>query len=288
MERLIFGGEEAGQGDLYVSQVIVLPAPLELTVSYGSGTGAGPAAILDASRQVELFDEERGARYWPVGAVHSLAPVRLSRQPERCVEAIAAAAAPHFERKKFVLAFGGEHTITAGTVREAVQAYPELGVLIFDAHLDLRAEYEGSPWSHACVARRILEAHGVQIEWCGIRSVAEEEAEFVRERGLRPLYTHEADATGSWIREIAGRLPEHVYLSIDIDGLDPAYAPGTGTPEPGGHSYRELLALIREVVATRKVVGADIVEVAPIPGQHLTEFTAAKVAAKLIGGVIRK
>ncbi len=285
VDETIFGGDEEARAPFAEARIVVLPAPLERTVSYGGGTRHGPAAILRASCQVELFDEETGRPYWGPRSLHTLPPVAMTTDPEQSVAAIAAAARPAVDAGKFLLTLGGEHTVTAGAFRPVARKYPGVGVLIFDAHLDLRAEYDGTPWSHACVARRLIEEHDARIEWCGIRSVSPEEFEYIGAKEIRPFYAHELDPERRWIPGLVERLPERVYLSIDIDGLDPAYVPGTGTPEPGGLGYRDLLALIRAVAARRHLVGADIVEVAPIPGQQVSEFTAARVAAKLLGAI---
>ena len=177
--------------------------------------------------------------------------------------------------------------MTAGSFRAVAARHPGVGLLVFDAHLDLRDQYEDSPWSHACVVRRILEEHGTPTQWCGTRSACQEEFDFLAEHDLKPFFAHHLDPQRHWIETLVERLPERVYLSIDVDGLDPSVMPGTGTPEPGGPGYRDLLALIRELFARRRVVAADIVELAPIPGQHVSEFTAAKIATKVLGSAWR-
>ncbi len=285
MLQIPFGGEEAGQGELESARLVVLPAPMEASVSYGRGTSAGPAAILRASRELELFDEETRRPYWRPGELHTLAPLALPETPEEAVAAITDAARPVVQRGKFLFTLGGEHTVTAGALRAVAERHPRLGVLVIDAHLDLRDHYQGERWSHACVCRRLLEEHDVTLVWCGTRSFSLEEARLVEERGLPVFAAHERDARGSWIAAAIAKLPEQVYLSIDIDGLDPAAVPGTGTPEPGGLTYREVVSLIRELARQRRIVAADLTEVAPIPGQQVSEFTAARLAAKLLGAI---
>ncbi len=284
MKRAVFGGEGIGLGDFASARFALLPAPLEQTVSYGTGTGAGPAAILRASEELEFFDEESRRPYWQPGEVHTLPTPELPADPEAAVAAITAAARPAVQEGKFLLTLGGEHTVTVGAVAAVAEKYRDLGVLVVDAHLDLRESYGGTRWSHACVCRRILDT-GQTLVWCGSRSFSEEEALLVQERQLQVFYAHELDPEGHWIRQAVQQLPENVYLSIDVDGLDPASMPGTGTPEPGGLSYRQLLALIRETTQRRTLVAADLTEVAPIPHQQVTEFTAARLAAKIIAAV---
>jgi len=279
----IFGGEEAGQANLAEARVVVLPIPMECTVSYGKGTANGPEAILDASANMELFDEEAWRPYWKPGTVHTKLPVDLPAEPASAVEAISDAAREVVAAGKLLVGLGGEHTVTAGLVGAVAERYAEVGVLQIDAHADLRYEYDGSLFSHACVARRIIDDMRLPVVQCGIRSLSEEEASLVAQRGLSPFWAHERDKEGRWISDAVARLPEYVYVTIDVDGLDPSVMPATGTPEPGGLGYREVLALLRELKNQGKtIVGADIVEVAPIPYDRRTEFTAARLVAKLI------
>ena len=279
----IFGGEEAGLGDRESAQVIVHPFPLEATVSYGSGTHHGPAAILRASHELELFDEEAWRPYFSSGDVHTVEPISFGDEPASAVRQIEEAVRRTVQADQFPLSLGGEHTVTLGCVTAVRERFHEAGVLFVDAHLDLRDEYQGTRLSHACVARRIVDDVGAPMSWCGTRSVCEEEAELLDDRNWAPGFAHEIPDDPDWIERTLDPLPADVYLSIDIDGLDPAFAPGTGTPEPGGLSYRQLLQLIRRLGLEHRIVGADIVEVAPIEGQQATEFTAAKIAAKLMG-----
>lgn len=290
-DNLVFGGEEAGIGVKESARAVVLPVPMELGVSYGGGTGRGPRAILEASEQLEFFDEETHHPYWEPGALHTLGFIEIPDDPVAAVESIAAAAAGPVAAGQFLLTIGGEHTITAGALRGVTTTRGEVGVVVFDAHLDLRDEYDGSRWSHACVMRRVLEEQFPEspapVRWCGTRAYSEEEARYAAEKHLTIIPAHEiSPSDDSWIDACIAELPEHVYLSIDVDGLDPAVMPGTGTPEPGGLSYRQLIALIRRLARERTIVAADIVELAPIPSQHVSEFTAARVAAKLLGSVL--
>lgn len=276
----VFLGEELGLTTYERARVVVLPAPLEATVSYGHGTAAGPQALLDASTQVELFDEELLRPLLP--EIHTMAPLVFPRDPGEAVEVLRHAAAGPLADGKLLITLGGEHTVTAGPAAAAAALYPQLGVLHLDAHLDLRASYEGSPYSHACVVRRLVDDLGLPVVSVGIRSFSGEEAELVRQRGYQPFYAHRLDPAGAWVDEVVARLPAQVYLTLDLDVLDPAELPGTGTPEPGGLRYRELLALLRAVTSTRRIVAADLVELSPLPGNHVSEFLAARLAAKLV------
>ena len=273
---------EARFADRASSRYMVLPLGYEGTTTFGKGCDQGPDAIITASQQVELFDEQYLDEFYEAG-VHTCKPVDFSGvTPEQAQESIYQAAAPLMREGKFVLGLGGEHSISAALVRAAKEVWPGLCVLHFDAHADLRDHYQGSKFSHACVMRRIYEL-GVPFVSVGIRSFDREQHEFMRERNLHPITPARlaADRAGS-IRQILEALSGPVYLTFDIDALDPALAPGTGTPEPGGLSYYEVLAILTAVGQAQKIIGADMVEVMPLAGSVVTEFLAARLAYKII------
>ncbi len=261
---------------------VVLPAPYERTVSFGRGAGAAPAAILDASAQLELFDEELFLA--PELAVRTLpAPDCQSGGEAAALARIGQAAAPELDAGRFLLALGGEHAITAPLAAAAARAHPGLTVLHLDAHLDLRDQYHGNPLSHACVMRRVLEMD-IPVVHAGIRSLCAEEYKLVNDRHLPVFWWHDlaVDRGDDWLDRIVGRLGRWVYVSLDVDVLDPGLMPGTGTPEPGGLSWLAVTRLLRQVCRQRVVVAADIVETAPVPGMVVAEYTAARLAAKLL------
>ncbi|MCC6166877.1 MAG: agmatinase [Caldilineaceae bacterium] len=273
------------------ARVLVLPLPFEATVSYGAGTAQGPQAIITASQQVELYDREVDAEPALAYGVHTLAAPSLPGDPEAAVMAIAEATQAAAATGKFVVGLGGEHTVSVGFGRGLLAALGgPVTVVQIDAHADLRDEYEGSPYSHACVARRLLDHPGVeQLLQLGIRSVCREEVAFARSRPdrVRIWYAEEVHA-GGWQAELAARLAgRRVYLTIDVDGLDPAIIPATGTPEPDGLTWRETLEILRLVGDTGQVIGLDCVELAPYPGQHAADFAAAKLVYKAIGYALR-
>ncbi|MDH3523908.1 MAG: agmatinase [Acidobacteriota bacterium] len=266
--------------------VAVLPIPLELTVTFGGGTARGPAAILEASQQVELYDRELGREPVLDYGVATLAPLATTADPATAVDEIARAVAERTAAGAFVLSLGGEHTLTVGAVRGVLRARPGgLTVVQIDAHADLRARYAGSAYNHACVARRLLEESRVdQILQLGIRSVATEEAELIaaEPERLRVWWAEEIHA-GGWVAELEERLSgRDVYLSIDVDGLDPALVPATGTPEPGGLDWSQALAMTRAISRAAMVVGMDCVELAPSPGLHHADFAVAKLLYKTL------
>lgn len=260
----------------------VLPIPYERTVSFGRGTANAPKAILDASREIERFDEELLRA--PGLRVQTLPEMNCrTGTEEQTLAAIREAARAVTARRRFLLSIGGEHTITAPLVAAARAGWDSFSVLHIDAHLDLRDEFRGSRLSHACVMRRVMEL-GVPAVHVGIRSLCEEEYRLIGERGSPVFWARDILQAGddSWMERVIARLARRVYVSLDADGLDPALMPGTGTPEPGGLSWRAVTGLLRRVCAERAVIAADLVEVAPIAGTPLCEYTAARLAAKLL------
>ncbi len=261
----------------------VLPVPYERSTSFGKGAASAPSAILDASEQIEMFDEEL------------LEPLRLRVQTldepdcesgtdQEALDAILTAASAAFAgHKRFLMGIGGEHTITGPLVAASLAAHGSFSLLHLDAHLDLRNSYQGTCLSHACVMRRVMEM-GVPITHVGIRSLCKEEYELVLSRGLRVFWGRSISCAqdDSWMDAILECLGPQVYVSIDADCLDPAVMPGTGTPEPGGLSWRQMTGLLKKLCFERSVVSADLVEVAPISGCVVPEYTAARLAAKLM------
>lgn len=277
-----FGGSEVSTVSLEAADIVILPLCYEQAVSYGTGCKDAPLHILDASMQLESIDEET-FQDWGKFQIHTVDPLYPTGDPETAVARMEVAAAAVISRKKFLLSFGGDHAVSIGPIRAAARQHPDIGVLQFDAHLDLRDTWNGSRYNHACVMRRVADDIGIPIVQVGIRSFSSEEADYIRRKGLQPFFAHAIDPLDtSWIERVLEKLPEKIYFSIDLDGLDPGVLPGTGTPEPGGLSYRQLVALIRAVGQKRTVVAADITELSPIKGSHVSEYTAAKIAAKIL------
>jgi agmatinase len=263
------------------ADVVVLPVPYEGTVSYGRGTAAGPAAIVAASAQVEQWDEQLGedasSRIWTERAldVDGLPAEAMVRSVEERCGAL-------LDAGKWPLVLGGEHSITPGAVAAAAARHDDLHVVQLDAHADLREEYEGSAWSHACAMARSLEHAPVRA--VGIRSYSEPEAERLRAgiAGYDLLHAWELGQEG-WIdRALAGLDGHAVWLTVDVDYFDPSLVPATGTPEPGGGQWWPTLELLDALFRRTRVVGADVVELAPVPGLHHADFLAARLAYKLV------
>ncbi len=283
-----FLGLDARFSAYKTARYAVLPIPYDSTTSFQVGTREGPAAIIRASQQVELFDDELETECHKAGVATLDALMPHMAGPQAMHEDIFKAARPVVRDGKFLLGLGGEHGVTSALVRAVMTRHKKLSVLQIDAHLDLRNEYEGTPYSHASAMRRVLDM-GATIVPVGIRNVSREELAFCKKAGIAPItarhcHMDDGPAAGGpdWIDEVLDRLSEKVYVTIDIDGFDPAYAPGTGTPEPGGLDWYQVTGLLRLVAAEKTIVGADIVEVMPIPGQAVTEFLAARLAYKLI------
>jgi agmatinase len=264
------------------SPTIVLPLPFERTVSYGKGTAAGPEAIILASQYMELWDEELGCEPFEPGIATLPA---FEPQAEGILEALGEIEEEtyrHMAAGKFVVALGGEHSLTLAPVRAAQRAFGEIGVVQFDAHADLRHEYQGTPYSHACVMRRIVE-DGFPTLAVGLRSMSTPEARFAAERRLPILYAYEMERQAARFAELLDALPEQIYLTFDIDYFDPALVPATGTPEPGGGSWYPTLDLLRTLFQRKKVVAMDVVELAPIEILPASDFLAAKLIYKCLG-----
>ena len=276
-----FLGLPARYSDYRRARFAVLPIPYDSTTSFQAGTREGPAAIIRASQQVELFDEELETECHKAG-VATLDPLMPNMAgPKAMHEDVFAAAKRIVRDGKFLIGLGGEHSITSGLVRAVMTRHKKLSVLQIDAHLDLRDSWEGSPHSHACVMRRILDL-GTKIVPVGIRNVSLEEQRFLKRRKIEVVTARQCHTDDDWVDRVLNGLGEMVYVTIDIDGFDPSFAPGTGTPEPGGLDWYQITGLLRLVTAEKTVVGADITEVMPLPGQAVTEFLAVRLAYKLI------
>ena len=261
---------------------VVVPVPYERTVSYGGGTAAGPAAILNASAYVELYDEVLREEPCRMGGIHTAQPIDEDVEPPDLVDRLADLASRLYADGHFPIFLGGEHTITTGLVRAARDAFEDLSVLQLDAHADLRESYQGTRWSHACVMRRVFEL-GVPAVPVGIRAVSIEESEFIREEGLPVFWSHRIAHGDEWMETAITALSDTVYITFDVDFFDPALVPATGTPEPGGAFWHETLQFLGHVFTEKNVVGMDVVELAPIAGFHAPDFVIARLVHRCFG-----
>jgi len=268
------------------SRAVVVPCPYEATTSYGKGTKNGPKAILEASQQVELFDDELWTEPHKIG-IYSHKEIKVppvDGKTERPFDALYQVVKPIVEFGKFPIVLGGEHSLTLGAVRACAERYPDLSVLQIDAHADCRKSYEGNPYSHASVSYHIYKnLPQPLITQVGIRNVSSEEVAWME--GEKPnINIYWARQQDRWnFQDIVATLSDNVYLTIDVDGLDGSVMPSTGTPEPGGMTWYQLMELIKVLCVRKNVVAADIVEFSPIKGLHAPDFLCAKLLYKIIG-----
>ncbi len=287
--------------ELAEAQGVILPIPYEATTSYGKGTAQAPQALIEASAYVELYDEVRDSepaarsgssvgtetdsevisKYW------TSAPVDIVEALEPAMTAIFQRAKELVDPSRFLCSIGGEHSITGPLVKAHLAHFPDLHVLQIDAHADLRDQYEGSPLSHASAMARVVDQVENRLTQVGIRSICAEDRQAMRERRLHTFFAQglRGKPAASWIQEVIDTLGPQVYLTVDVDGLDPAVIPSTGTPEPGGLTWWEAVELIRAVGSQRQLVGADITELAVTgdrEGDRRSAFTAAKLTYQIM------
>jgi len=275
-----FGGTTPIPSDFDSARVVILPIPLDRTTSYVPGTRTGPHEILIASSHMELWDEETGTDVHGIG-ICTLPEMEFPFATlEEVMQEIRRVATELVTREKFPVILGGEHSITAPVVAALAARHRGLSVLQIDAHADLRDSYMGTPHNHACAMRRSLEyGHVTQV---GIRSMSAEEADAAPGLNTTIFYDAMMRQDPQWIDRVVDSLTDPVYITIDVDGLDPAIMPSTGTPEPGGLSWYEMLALLRAAISRRTVVACDVVELSPIPGLVAPNFLCAKLIYKVL------
>ncbi|MBI3450529.1 MAG: agmatinase [Acidobacteria bacterium] len=263
------------------SRVVILPVPFGGTVTYGPGTENGPEAIRVASQQVELFDEETRREPYRLG-IHSAPPVIVrGKAPEPMVLEVERRVRRYLRDGKFVVTLGGEHSISPGAVKPYAEAFEGLTVVQFDAHSDLRESYHGTRHNHACAGARMREhARLIQL---GIRSQSPEERAVIERGDVETLFAYQM-AEGGWSDRILATIPERtpVYVTIDLDYFDPSIMPATGTPEPGGGEWYPTLRFLKGLSARARIVGFDVMELAPVPGLHAPDFLSARLVYKLL------
>jgi agmatinase len=277
---MAFGGAMPTMRSFEESRVVILPVPVDRTTSYVSGTRNGPREILEASSHMELWDEEVGADVHGVG-IFTLPAMELPfGELAPLMDEIRRVATEILARDKFLVTLGGEHSITPPLVAAAAARFKGLSVLQIDAHADLRDCYMGTPHNHACAMRRSLEY--ARLTQVGIRSMSTEEAEAAPALNTTIFYDATMRRDPQWIERVVDTLAGPVYITIDVDGMDPAIMPATGTPEPGGLSWYEILALLRATMARKTVVACDVVELSPLSGMIAPNFLCAKLIYKIL------
>jgi agmatinase len=279
-----FGGLSEEHSQYETSRAVIFPVPLERTTTYEHGTRNGPAAILKASQNMELYDEELELEPYKEIGIHTLPPIdTMDGSLDEVITELFTAQCGLLEDDKFPVALGGEHGLTPPLVSAAAKKYKNLSVLQIDAHADLRDEYQGNPASHACAMRRVLEfCPAVQV---GIRSLSVEEAQAIPHLRTKVYWANDIlrVPVKAWIAKVLADLSPNVYLTIDLDGFDPSIIPATGTPEPGGLDWHQVTSLVRAVAQHKKIVGMDVVELLPQAGEHASDFLAAKLIYKSLG-----
>lgn len=273
-----FGGLPPEQSSLDNSRVVVLPVPYDLTSTWMKGADKGPQAIIKASQTVELYDIETDSQVHLHGIYTDKPAVKGDAAPEKMVEIVRGKVAAHLANNKFVVLVGGEHSVSIGAIQAHARRFPGMSVLQLDAHSDLRDEYEGSRYNHACVMARAR-------EFCPITQVGIRSMDLSEKPSMAPgqvFFAENIQGRTGWIDEVVARLTDQVYITIDLDVFDPSVMPSTGTPEPGGLLWYEVLDLMRAVCRQKTVVGLDVVEMCPVKGNWAPEFLAAKLIFKIL------
>jgi agmatinase len=283
-----FGGiDEEEYSSFDPARVLIWPVSYEGTVSYGTGTGAGAMAIVEASRNMELYEEETDAEVYKIG-IHTLDEFTPMETPEAMMDGLYERTKELVNTGKFVCMLGGEHSVSAPVIRAHAEKYHDLSVLQIDAHADLRDTYDGTPHSHASIMARVVKDLRIPSVQVGIRSISADEARLI-ETGIPTKIFWARDIVGrtDWIDKAIDGLTENVYLTIDIDGLDPSIVPTTGTPEPGGLGWYETLALIRKLAERKNVVGMDLVEYSYFENYDSPAFLCSKLVYKSLAYIFR-
>jgi agmatinase len=274
---MMYGDLPHPYGDREYSKIVLVPVPYDATSTWIKGADRGPGAILDASANMELYDIETDSEVYRLG-IHTDQPLKPETDPAVMVRQVEERIQYWLEQDKMVVTLGGEHSISLGPVRAHLQKYPGMSVLQLDAHTDLRPEYEDSPFNHACVMSRIVEL--CPITQVGIRSM--DAAEKAHILSGRIFYQEQMVGDQRWMERVTRTLSDQVYITLDLDVLDPSIMPSTGTPEPGGMDWYTLLTLLRKVAQEKQIVGFDVVELCPNPSNRAPDFLAAKLIYKLL------
>ncbi len=283
-----FGGiEESEFSGFESSQVLILPVSYEGTVSFGTGTGAGARAIIDASRNMELYEEETDAEVYKIG-IHTLEEFAPRESPEAMMNGLYQQTVELLKAEKFLCMLGGEHSVSAPVIRAHAERFHNISILQIDAHADLRDEYDGTPHSHASIMARSVKDLKIPAVQVGIRSLSADEARSLADLPTKIFWAKDIVGRTDWIDDAIDNLTDNVYLTIDIDGLDPSLVPTTGTPEPGGLGWYEVLTLIRKLAEKRRVVGMDLVEFSKTENSDAPAFLCAKLVYKTLAYIFKR
>jgi agmatinase len=266
------------RADYNSARVAILPIPYELTLTYVSGASKGPQAIISASRHLETYDDELGLDPSTIGIATLPELEQVSSSPEKMQDVIYNACLEVLDDGKFVMSLGGEHSITTALVKGHKEKYDDLSILHIDAHTDLRDSYQGNRFSHACVMARVAEMG--PFVTVGVRSFSGDNNE--KKYSSRIIKVSKFRKNLDIFKKNMANLTENIYITVDLDSFDPSVMPAVGTPEPGGLSWDEMISIIEMTALGKRIVGADIVELSPQPGMTYADFTAAKLAYRII------
>jgi len=277
--------DEKNLSDL--ADVIIVPFGLEKTVCFGKGTSRGPQRIIEVSPQLEAFDEELEKDVYKEVKICTLEEPVIEKSHEAAIGQLEQIVDEIYKLNKFPLILGGEHSLTLGAVRAALKKFGQITILQFDAHADLREEYEGTIYNHACVMRQCLKLPGVNLVQVGIRNISTDTDEFgFWKKNQNRIKTFWAKDMAKWkIKEIVGSLGKNVYLTFDVDAFDSGIMPSCSTPEPGGLEWYQTMEILKAIASKKNIIGADVVELAPIQNLHAPDFLAAKLVYKIIAYV---
>jgi agmatinase len=259
------------------AKIVLIPVPYDGTSTWGKGADKGPEAFLEAAANMELYDIETDSEVYQKG-IYLADAVTEASSPEKMVEAVFESTKKYIDMGKFVTAFGGEHSISIGTIRAFAQSFKDLTVVQIDAHADLRQEFHGSTCNHACaVAEAQRSTNLIQV---GIRSMDSSELKHMNKSNV--FFAHEIQKNDDWMKDAIKKMSNNVFITIDLDAFDPSILPSTGTPEPGGLSWYQVINFIKKINKKKNIVGFDIVELAPNPQEKASDFVAAKLYYKML------
>ncbi len=283
-----FGGiDEEEYSSFDAARVLILPVSYEGTVSYGTGTGAGAMAIVNASRNMELYEEETDSEVYKIG-IHTLPEFTPRETPDAMMSELYEYTKDLLAKNKFICMLGGEHSVSAPIIQAHNEKFENMSVLQIDAHADLRDTYDGTPHSHASIMARVVKDMRIPSVQVGIRSISSDEAWALKDDlPTKIFWARDIVGRTDWIDEAVDSLTDNVYLTIDIDGLDPSIVPTTGTPEPGGLSWYETLTLIRKLAERKRVVGMDLVEYSYSENYDSPAFLCSKLVYKSLAYIFR-
>ncbi len=275
-----FCGLEGDNCSYKKAKAVIVPVPYEKTTTYLKGTNKAPKAVIEASKNMELYDEELDKVIADIG-ISTLPPLKTKSKPCDMIKKVKAHCAKVINDGKFPVVIGGEHSISVGFLLAIKEKYPNISVVQFDAHADLRDEYRGSKYNHACVMARMREQS--DVIGVGIRSLSYKESRLIKDKNYKIIWAKDRMDAASCVRKILDSVKGDIYLTIDVDAFDPTLVPSVGTPEPGGFNWYDILAIAKGIFEERNVVGFDVMELCPNPVDKSADFIIAKLIYKLLG-----